>query len=237
MTITQKSIKILWAAAGGRCSFPGCWERLCYHEAAGAAPYTLGEMAHICGDKPGANRHDPRQTDTERDDYQNLMLLCPTHHTLIDRKENEVVYTVAALHEIKSEHEAQVLQRMDQVFIMSKTDVACFIFQLLEENRQSWEQYGPLSKLAQTQPHNEAVHAVWVSERLSVIIPNNRKISAQLNHHKTLFTADEQTAVTAFMMHARSYEQWVEDKIPYAAVKRFPTEFDGLIKGIAHGSL
>jgi hypothetical protein len=128
MTITQKSIKILWAAAGGRCSFPGCWERLCYHEAAGAAPYTLGEMAHICGDKPGANRHDPRQTDTERDDYQNLMLLCPTHHTLIDRKENEVVYTVAALHEIKSEHEAQVLQRMDQVFIMSKTDVACFIF-------------------------------------------------------------------------------------------------------------
>jgi len=51
-------------------------------------------MAHICGDKPGANRHDAGQTDAERDDYQNLILLCPTHHTLIDRKENESVYTV-----------------------------------------------------------------------------------------------------------------------------------------------
>src|SRR3954466_4701036 len=100
MAISQKSIKILWSAAGGRCAFPDCWERLCYHEARGAAPYTLGEMAHICGEKPDANRHDPDQKDAERDDYQNLILLCPTHHTLIDRKENEPVYIVAALHEM-----------------------------------------------------------------------------------------------------------------------------------------
>lgn len=233
MAITQKSIKILWSASGGRCAFPDCWERLCYHEAADAAPFTLGEMAHICGDKPGANRHDADQTDAKRDDYQNLVLLCPTHHALIDRKENENVYTVDALHEMKAEHEARVLARLDQEAMTSKANIARSILPLLEENRQSWEQYGPLSQLARSQPHNKAAHAVWVSERLSVIVPNNRKIVAELDAHRGLFETGEQAIITAFVLHMRSYQQWVEDAIPYVAVRRFPSAFDDLIRGLA----
>lgn len=235
MAITQKSIKILWSASGGRCAFPGCWERLCYHEAADAAPYTLGEMAHICGDKPGANRHNASQSDTDRDDYQNLILLCPTHHSLIDRKENETVYTVAALHAIKDEHEARVLKRLDQEAMASKADIARAILRLLEDNRQSWAQFGPLSELARSQPHNEAAHSVWLSERLSVIVPNNRKIAAELIAHRGMFDPGEQATISAFLLHMRSYEQWVEDAIPYAAVKRFPTTFDDLIRGLSDG--
>lgn len=233
MAISLKSIKILWSASGGRCAFTDCWERLCYHEAAEAAPYTLGEMAHVCGEKPGANRHDPSQTDTERDDYQNLVLLCPTHHTLIDRKENEHVYTVAALLEMKAAHEARVLARLDKDESPTKVEIARTVLPLLEENRQSWAQYGPMSELARTQPHSEAAHAVWVSERLSVIVPNNRKIAGLLHERKGLFDAREQEVVAAFLMHARSYEQWVEDAIPYAGVRRFPTKFDELIRSVA----
>ncbi len=236
MAITQKSVKILWSASGGRCAFPGCWERLCYHEAEEAAPFTLGEMAHICGDKPGANRHDTMQSAPERDGYQNLILLCPTHHTLIDRKENEAEYTVAALHAMKAEHEARVLARIDQDAMTTKVDIARAILPLLEENRQSWAQYGPLSELARSQPHNLAVHAVWESERLSVIAPNNRKMSAELDAHRGLFDTSEQTVLTAFLQHARSYAKWVEDEIPYAAVRRFPVELDDLIRGLADDS-
>ena len=235
MAITQKSIKILWSASGGRCAFPACWERLCYHEAEDAAPFTLGEMAHICGDKQGANRHDVGQTDAERDDYQNLILLCPTHHTLIDRKENEAAYTAEALHAMKCEHEARVLARLDEEPIKSKADVARAILPLLEENRQSWAQFGPLSDLAKTQPHNEAAYAVWVSERLSVIVPNNRKIAAELDAHRGLFDTEEQAPISAFLMHVRSYDQWVQDTIPYAAVCRFPAEIDDLIRGLVDG--
>ncbi|MCF1741458.1 HNH endonuclease [Paradevosia shaoguanensis] len=231
MAITQKSIKILWAAAAGRCSFQGCEERLCYHEAAEAAPYLLGEMAHIAGEKPGASRHDAQQTEAQRDHYQNLMLLCPTHHTLIDRKENEAVFTVEILHAMKAEHEASVMQRLDQDPGPNKDAVVASILALLEENRQSWAQYGPLSELARSQPHNEAAHAVWVSERLSVIVPNNRMIAEQLKAHRSLFEASDQEAISAFLLHVRGYEQWVQDAIPYAAVKRFPAEFERLIRG------
>lgn len=233
MAISHKSIKILWAAAGGRCAF--CWERLCYHEAEGAAPYTLGEMAHICGEKPGANRHDPDQTAAERDDYKNLILLCPTHHTQIDRKENEFIHTVVALREVKAAHEVRVLERLDKDEAPTKAELGRTIMALLEENKQSWAQYGPTSELARTQPHNDAAHAVWVSERLSVIAPNNRKIARLLEEHKSMFVAGEQEVITAFLLHARSYEQWIEDAIPYVAVKRFPVKFDELIRRIADG--
>ena len=80
MSITEKSIKLLWSNAAGRCSFSGCYERLSVEQAASSATYTLGEMAHIKGKKAGSNRYDSTQTATERDSYENLILLCPTHH-------------------------------------------------------------------------------------------------------------------------------------------------------------
>ena len=63
MAITQKSIKSL---VGWRAMHSGLLERLCYHEAEEFAPYALEEMAHICGDKAGANRHDAGQSDAQR---------------------------------------------------------------------------------------------------------------------------------------------------------------------------
>lgn len=235
MAISPKSIKILWSSAGGRCAFPDCWQRLSFHEAEDVAPYTLGEMAHICGEKPGANRHDSSQNETARDSYENLILLCPTHHSLIDRKENERVYTVALLHEMKSNHEARVLDRLDSISVPTRESVARTIFPLLEENRQSWGQYGPMSELARSQPHNDAAHAVWLSERLSVIVPNNRQIARILESHRAIFDLKDQPAIAAFLMHTRSYERWVDDLIPYAAVRRFPMEFDQLVRGISNG--
>jgi hypothetical protein len=76
MSISEKTIKLLWANAAGRCAFPDCGALLCTPESGSAAPYTIGEMAHIRGEKKGANRHDVSQTAKERDSYANLILLC-----------------------------------------------------------------------------------------------------------------------------------------------------------------
>ncbi len=233
MSITSKSTKLLWAAAAGRCSFPECWERLCTHDTGGAAPYTIGEMAHICGDRPGSNRHNPSQSDLARDDYLNLILLCPTHHRLIDRRENESAYTVEMLHAMKAAHEAKVLERLDIDANPSKVNIARQVLVLLMENRESWVQYGPASAIARREPHNEEVHAVWISERLSVIVPNNRKISDILKVNRLIFSPVEQEAISSFLIHTRSYERWVQDDISYSAVVRFPTEFEAMIKGAA----
>jgi hypothetical protein len=64
-----------------------------------------GEVCHIKGMRPGSARYDPSQTDLERHAYANLVLMCPTHHTVID--DDEESYTSERLCKIKAAHEAQ----------------------------------------------------------------------------------------------------------------------------------
>jgi hypothetical protein len=63
-----------------------------------------GEVCHIKGLRPGSARHDAAQPELERHSYANLILMCPTHHTVID--DDEEAYTVERLIKIKAAHEA-----------------------------------------------------------------------------------------------------------------------------------
>jgi len=191
-------------------------------------------MAHIRGEKVGALRHDVTQTVQQRDDYLNLILLCPTHHTMVDRPENLAKYSAEYLHEIKAAHEACIHAKLEGGHkVGSKAAVAALIVPLLAENHVIWQQYGPTSELARKNPHSDAASAVWVEERLSTIVPNNRRISDLIGKGKAQFEAGEQEPIAAFLIHARSYEQWVQDEIPYHAVLRFPQAFEELMKGSA----
>ncbi|CAC9960454.1 hypothetical protein [uncultured Gammaproteobacteria bacterium] len=231
MSITSKSIKLLWSNAAGICSFTGCSEKLTVGEAADVAPYTLGEMAHIKGNKAGSNRYDESQPAVERDSYENLILLCPTHHTIIDKVENEADYPVVYLHEMKVEHEAFISNRLgeDKFENIEKLKDQLFIY--MTENHQAWEQYGPLSENARRNPNNDQVFALWTSSRLSTIVPNNREIAKLLQENRNLFSRREQIIVSKFITHVESYEKWVSDEIPYQAVLRFPRDFNELIIG------
>lgn len=87
-----------------------------------------GEVCHIKGTRPGSARYDPGQTDVDRHAYANLVLMCPTHHTVID--DDEEAYTVEHLRKIKAAHETQSTPIPDaeaaavaEVFIQSVTNV------------------------------------------------------------------------------------------------------------------
>ena len=236
MAIREKAIKLLWSNAAGRCSFTDCSERLTVEQAAHSAPHTLGEMAHIKGKRKGSNRYDETQTDEQRDSYENLMLLCPNHHTLIDKSENEEIYPVGILMEMKITHEHNISERLDFAKISSIGELKDEISVCLAENHQTWLQYGPLSENAQKNPHSEEIYAIWVSERLSTIVPNNRLIVGLLDVYRKLFDRADQAIVSQFLAHAKSYEMWVNDEIPYTAVLRFPVEFENLILGAEYAS-
>lgn len=231
MSISEKSIKLLWSNAAGRCSFSLCDERLTVAQAAEYAPYTLGEMAHIKGNKPTSNRYDEEQSDKERDSYENLILLCPTHHTLIDKAENEERFTVEMLHEMKVEHETTVLSRLDDVNVDNLEQLKNQLSILLAENHQAWQEYGPLSDKAQKNPNSDEIYALWTSSRLSIIAPNNRKAKKLLAKNRKLFPRVEQKTISKFIHHVNSYEKWVNDEIGYPTVIGFPKEFEDLILG------
>jgi hypothetical protein len=105
----QTDIKKLWGRSGNRCAFPDCNTELV---ASGSTADILGEMAHIIASSTGGPRGESDIPQEERDDYDNRILFCPTHHTLVDKNRTE--WTVEELHKIKEEHENKVRKLHDQ---------------------------------------------------------------------------------------------------------------------------
>jgi hypothetical protein len=101
VTVSRPGIsatKLLFARSGNKCAFPKCTSPMAFDDT------LTGEVCHIKGARPSSARYDPQQTDVERHAYNNLILMCPTHHTVID--DDEEAYTVERLHKMKAEHEA-----------------------------------------------------------------------------------------------------------------------------------
>jgi hypothetical protein len=100
----MKTVKELSLRAGNECAFPGCTTPLITESGV-----VLGEVCHICSDKPGGPRYDSTQNDSERQGSINLILFCPTHHTLVDS--DDTTYTADLLREMKRRHESKAHKR------------------------------------------------------------------------------------------------------------------------------
>lgn len=77
--------------SGNRCAFPGCTQALATEDTPHAAGAVIGEAAHIVGEKPGSERHDLSYPADKLNAFENLIYLCPTDHTKIDKKGNGFV--------------------------------------------------------------------------------------------------------------------------------------------------
>ncbi|MBE3588216.1 MAG: hypothetical protein IMW93_06635 [Thermoanaerobacteraceae bacterium] len=108
----QKDLKILLSLAAGRCAFPGC-RLLCVKEGTGKdGPVFIGHIAHIHSHSDDGPRADQSLLMKERDCYENSILLCPNHHTLVDSQPN--TYTADILRSWKTKHEEWVAQQLSE---------------------------------------------------------------------------------------------------------------------------
>jgi hypothetical protein len=174
--MNQKDIRLLWGRAGSRCSI--CRAELSEDSKASGAAFTLGEQAHIVGEKPGAARGESLLTSDERESYHNRILLCPTDHTIVDK--NVADWPVEKLHYTKSAHELWVRETLadsadrrllaKQVAVTTTIDQAVFLCQL--EGWNGWAEsalsadpqwpIGLPDGLARFRQHVAA--AIWPSE-------------------------------------------------------------------------
>ena len=95
----------LWFAAHGRCEFAGCNKRLDVHGIT-MEKCDISNFAHIIGDSPDGPRGAERSSELAKDP-NNLILLCPECHKLIDHEGVEK-YTVELLKAMKKEHEERI---------------------------------------------------------------------------------------------------------------------------------
>lgn len=104
MPITDRTRKILWIKAGGRCSI--CNEQLATDATDEDDPSVFGEECHIVARSPGG----PRAADiADVDGCDNLILLCRKHHKQVDDQRS--YFTVERLKTIKREHEKREANR------------------------------------------------------------------------------------------------------------------------------
>lgn len=96
---------LLFVRAGGRCEFDGCNRDVLRHHVTLTAQ-VFGEMAHIVAFKPRGPRGKSGKALVDINDVQNLMVLCPQCHKLID--DNPGKYTTKILREYKKQHEKRI---------------------------------------------------------------------------------------------------------------------------------
>lgn len=97
LTPKKDTLRALFAKSGNQCTFPACNHLLINHK-----NQLIGEVCHIEAAEEGGERYNPNQTDEERRDYSNLILLCHEHHV----ETNDInEFTVDKLKEMKRLHE------------------------------------------------------------------------------------------------------------------------------------
>lgn len=224
MAISEKDIKLLWGRAGGMCSKPDCRDELIDVGESDEA-YLIGEMAHVIARNIGGPRSDGGGGD---DTYDNLILLCPTHHRKID-KSPEGTFPVALLHSWKSQHERWVRERLSSRKYKNRNEIIATTFELLEQNRLLHQEFGPGSVNALENPSSSAA-TTWKLRKLDTIIPNNTRIVSAFLGGADMVGADLMDEFRVFQLHAQAFESNQYDRahhyplFPVAFARRIETE-------------
>lgn len=200
MSITDNDYKLLWGRAAGFCSRPGCRADLTVL-VDGSQGYNVGEMAHIIAKSPSG----PRGIEAGGGDrYDNLILLCPTCHSTIDKAPSGQ-FPVQMLQAWKSEHEAAIREAGQRTIFESPSALKQAVAPLLAENKALWDSLGPQSPAARKDPGSN-LHRLWDLRKLDRIVPNNHRITNLVGANKRLLDKDELEAFIAFSIHAGAFE-------------------------------
>ena len=111
-TIPTRILRLLYAHSGNCCAFEGCHSPIFEDDGT-----LTGECCHIEAYSPKGPRYNEKQADTERNGYDNLILMCARHHKVIDS--HVELYTVEKLKSLKNAHENQYkAQQLEATDIM-----------------------------------------------------------------------------------------------------------------------
>jgi hypothetical protein len=108
LTPTAEVARDLYLRSGNRCAFPGCVQALMT-----ADGILVGEIAHIEAALPSGPRFRAEMTNEQRRAFDNLLLLCGTHHTIVDVDVR--TWTVETLQNLKRSHETVYTGAIDRL--------------------------------------------------------------------------------------------------------------------------
>lgn len=214
----------LFADSAGYCQNPECNQPLFLD--AGTKNIHIGEMAHVFAAADDGPRANAELTRAERGQFENLILLCPKCHTVIDKAPE--AYPDTTVLAWKQRHGERIAELFGVVVYPSREKARGAIELLLAENRIVFEKYGPDNDY-RYDPESELART-WRVKMLATILPNNRRIARLLEVNREQMTDEEKLTLARFQQHIADQEaRHVLDEA-VAQAERFPTLMDRMLK-------
>jgi hypothetical protein len=160
----------LFARAAGHCQRPVCRRDMFID--VGVRRVSIAEMAHIIAATPDGPRGRSATPAASRSRINNLLLLCSSCHTLIDKAPKE--FSNKTLKKWKTEHEASIRAYVGVVEHPSREAARGELSPMLAKNLAVFKAYGPVAPDA-GDPGNETVRS-WHRKMLEIVLPTNRRI-------------------------------------------------------------
>lgn len=108
---TSATEKALFTLSRGYCYAPDCDRPVVTEK--DDEYFVEVHIAHICALEPGGLRCDKNMSDSQRNSFGNLILLCPRDHYLIDRSPRSHEYTIEVLHRWKRDREGTLSEQLN----------------------------------------------------------------------------------------------------------------------------
>lgn len=198
--VSSRVVLRLVGASSGWCEKPNCPTGSLWHELPDGDAVRIAEVAHIVAASNDGPRGDADAPTPELVAFDNLILLCPTCHTIVDGAPEE--YPTELLQRWKSEHEGRVRSMLGVKVYPTRAQAHVELRRLLAQNAVVWETYGPGSPAS---VHPESA-STWLREVAEVLLPNNTKLSALFEVNAGLLSANEHAVVGQFEAHRRGLE-------------------------------
>jgi hypothetical protein len=162
----------------------------------------IAEMAHVFSVTDKGPRANKTLSEAERGAYENLILLCPTCHTKIDKAENE--FPDSLILKWKKDHRNKIAEIFRVLQYPTRQDARAAIEPLLDENRTIFETYGPETQ-ERYNPESD-MPAIWKRKIITKLLPNNRQLLRILDRNRSLVRADEIKMLELFRQHVDDFE-------------------------------
>lgn len=222
---TQQTRYRLFADSGGFCQKPDCLLPLFRDEASGSIH--VAEAAHIISAADDGPRAEPSLGEDERAAYENLILLCPTCHRIVDKA--EAAYPAPLIREWKAAHRDRTAEAFGVRRYSNRGEARDAIEQRLVENRVAWEEYGPDAGY-ESDPESPRAE-LWRRHALTTIVPNNRLVLRTLTANTHLLDDAERQTLAKLKLHVEEFEERHLNDHPAGSASRFPVEMEDMLKG------
>lgn len=112
---TQKTLKTLFALSGNRCAYLDCDTPVIAPATEHSDLAVIGKIAHIIAASSDGPRGKDGITQKQLNSHENLILLCPTHHDLVDTQHE--TYPASMLGEWKKIREQSIAQQRSDLAV------------------------------------------------------------------------------------------------------------------------